>query len=385
MRLLQVAVVLVAAGSGGLAFWKTIVDVADAPKRLDAADLDGDGDVDLFVLADGAGEAASLQVLLNEGGQFTPGWSATQSTSEQNLPWDLDLADTDDDGDADALYLLPYGAPYQRFNDGDAGFDDLEFVPTFAGRAEQEPVDMDDDGDIDLVYYEEDIVGYFGTLEGSGDGTFDFDLSTETWFGFGAFDLARRFELGDIDGDGLRDAAMASKNGLQFIPTGPPGPGGTLPGFLDDHVKLYATPCADVALADLDGNGLLDIMATVPSLHSVVVFLTQPAGGFTGPTFFPAGSTPGAITATDMDLDGRADVVVTNPTTSRVNVLLGTGAGGFGAPEDFRVGQRPVDVVAADFDDDGDPDLAVACSIAGHVTVLINNAAPAQPVIEGAR
>ncbi|HZL99137.1 MAG TPA: FG-GAP-like repeat-containing protein, partial [Planctomycetota bacterium] len=248
MRLLQVAVVLVAAGSGGLGFWKSIVDVPDVPKRLDAADLDGDGDVDLFVLADAAGEASSLQVLLNDGGQFTPGWSATQSLSEQDLPWDLDLADTDNDGDADALYLLPYGAPYQRFNDGDAGFDDLEFVPTFAGRAEQEPVDMDDDGDIDLVYYEEDIVGYLGTLQGSGDGSFEFDLSTETW-GLGSFDLARRIEIGDIDGDGLRDAAMASKNGLQFIPTRPPGAGSTLPGFFDSET-LYVTACADVDLAD---------------------------------------------------------------------------------------------------------------------------------------
>ena len=384
MRLLQVAVVLVAAGSGGLGFWKTIVDVPDAPRRLDAADLDGDGDVDLFVLADGAGQAASLQVLLNDAGQFTPGWSATQATGTGELPWDLDLADTDDDGDVDALYILPSGAPGQRFNDGDAGFAELQGLPAFAGRSEQEPVDMDDDGDTDLVYYEDDIVGYFGTLEGSGDGTFEFDLSTETW-GLGAPDFKRRFELGDIDGDGLRDAAMASVNGLQFIPTGPPGPFGTLPGFLDSHVKLYATPCADVALADLDGNGLLDIMATVPAIHSVVVFLTQPAGGFTGPTFFPAGSAPAAMTATDIDLDGRADVVVTNPTTGRINVLLGTGAGGFGAPEDFRVGQRPVDIVAADFDDDGDPDLAVACAIGGHVTVLINNAAMPQPVVEGAR
>jgi len=377
------AAALATAGSGGIAFWKTVVDVRDSPRRLDAADLDGDGDVDLFVLADAAGNAASLQVLLNDGGQFSPGWSATQPTGTLQLPWDMDLADTDDDGDADALYVLPSGGPSQRFNDGDAGFDDLEFTPAFALRAEQEPADMDDDGDVDLVYYEEDVVGYFGTLEGSGDGSFEFNLATETW-GLGGFDLARRFEIGDIDGDGLRDAAMASIDGLQFIPSHPLGPVGTMPGFEDD-IKLSATPCADVALADLDGNGRLDVMATAPSLHSVVVFLTQTAGGFTGPAFFPAGSTPGAISAADMDLDGHADVIVTNPTTGRVNVLLGTGTGSFGAPEDFRVGRRPVDVVASDFDDDGDTDIAVACSQGGHVTVLLNNTAPRQPEIVGWR
>jgi hypothetical protein len=383
MRLLQVAVVLVAAGSGGLAFWKTVVDVPDAPRRLDAADLDSDGDVDLFVLADAAGEVATLQVLLNDGGEFSPGWSTMQPTSSLDLPWDMDLADTDNDGDADALYVLPSGGSYQRFNDGDAGFDDIEFVSVFAQRTEQEPADMDDDGDVDLVYYEEDIVGYFGTLVGSGDGTFEFDLSTETW-GLGTYDLARRFEIGDIDGDGLKDAAIASINGLLFVPSHAQGPPGTMP-FFEDGLKLYATPCADVALADLDGNGRLDVLATLPSQHSVVVFRTQTAGGFIGPTFFPAGSTPTAITTTDLDLDGHADVIVTNRTTGRVNVLLGAGDGSLGEPEDFRVGQRPVDVVAADFDDDGDPDLAVACSIGGHVTVLINNSALPQPEIEGWR
>ena len=385
MRLLQVAVVLVAAGSGGLMFFKTVVDLPDAPRRLDAADLDGDGDVDLFVIADAAGNAASLRVLLNDGGQFSPGWNATQTAGAQSLPWDVDLADTDDDGDVDVFAVRPPGAPFQRLNDGSGGFDDLEDVPSFAGRAEQEPVDMDDDGDTDLVYYEEDFVGYFGTLEGFGDSTYEFDLSTEVW-GLAQPDLARRFELGDINGDGLKDAAMASIDGLHFIPTGPHPSGGTLPCFLDNqHQKIFATSCADVALADLDGNGLLDILATVPSIHAVVVYLSQGGGGFTGPTFSPAGASPAAMTTTDMDLDGHADVIVTNPTTGRVNVLLGAGDGTLGAPEDFRVGQRPIDIVAADFDDDGDPDLAVACSIGGHVTVLLNNSALPHAVIGGWR
>jgi hypothetical protein len=382
---LLAAAALATAGSGGLAFWKTVVDVPDSPRRLDAADLDGDGDVDLFVLADAAGDAASLQVLLNHNGEFSPGWSATQPTlGVWDLPWDVDLADTDGDGDADVLYLVePGSSPQQRFNDGDGSFTGAVNLPVYAPRSEQEPADMDDDGDIDIVYYEEDLFGYFGTLEGFGDGGFEFDFATETW-GLGDFDPARRFEIADLDGDGLKDAVMASKNGLQVIPSGPPAPGHSLPHFLLD-VQLYATACADVALVDLDGNSTLDLVATVPSLHSIVVFRTLPAGGFSAPRFYTAGATPRAIAAADLDLDGHADVVVTNPTTSRINVLLGVGDGTFGAAEDFRVGKQPVDIVAADFDHDGDSDLAVACAEAGHVTVLINESALPHALIEGWR
>src|SRR5262245_13264857 len=200
------AVSLIIAGYGGQLFTPKKVDVRDAPQRLDAADLDGDGDVDLFVVADG--ELASLQVLLNDGGEFTPGWSAVQSAGSAALPYDVDLADTDNDGDPDVLYIMPFwSSPLQRFNDGTGQFSSAAGVPVYAPSPAQEPADMDGDGDVDLVYYENDAIGYFGTMQGDGSGSFQFDFSTETWFGLSCCDLARQIELGDITGDGVPDAA----------------------------------------------------------------------------------------------------------------------------------------------------------------------------------
>ena len=386
MRMVILSVAALAAATGGSLFVPHLVDVEDAPKRLDATDLDGDGDVDLFVLADVNGQAASLQVLLNDGGQFTPGWSATQSgTASPQHSWDLDLADTDGDGDADALYVVSYGSPYETFNDGSGSFSPAQELSNYAPQPAQEAADMDQDGNLDLVYFEEDLIGYLGTQKGDGRGGFEFDFSTETWFGFIGADFARRFELGDISGDGIPDTAMASTNGLQYMESGPIG--GSFSGLpvWKPQVHLYTTACGDVALADFDGNSTLDIVATVPSIHSIVTFLKQPQGGFGPPRFTTAGAAPLAIAAADLDLDGHPDVAVTNPATGRVNVLLGTGTGTFKPPEDFRVGREPVDIVAADFDDDTDVDLAVACTVGGHVTVLINDTAMPQPVIEGAR
>jgi hypothetical protein len=375
MRVFVVAVSsLLVAGGAGVGFQVTTVDVPDEPRRLDAADVDGDGDVDLCVVSDGPGQTSSLQVLLNDGGgAFTPGWSASHGAGSLELPWDLDLADTDNDGDPDLLYAVPSGAPYERFNDGSGNFDTFGSIPSYSLRAAQEPGDLDDDGDIDLVYYEEDIIGYFGTLKGEGDGTFEFDFATEIWSGLGGFDLSRRFVLGDVNVDGLLDTAMASRNGLQIIKGASFGPPYPMPGWQAPE-KIYTAPCLDVALADFDGNSRLDVVATVPSEGAIVVMLIQPTGAFGPPSLYSAGTHPGAIAVADLDLDGAADVIVANPRLALVHVLHGTGAGGFGAPEPHVVGRRPTDVLATDLDADGDADIAVTCGAAGHVAVLTNDA-----------
>ena len=370
-------------GSGGLTFTLEVVQLADAPRRLAASDLDGDRDVDLFVLADRQGDSALLQALTNDGaGGLSLGWSEIQAAGTLPLPWDVDLADTDGDGDADLLYVIPSGAPYERFNDGQGHFDEFGHVPAFALRAEQNPADLDEDGDVDLVYYEEDIIGYFGTLEGQGDGSFDFDLSTEVFGGLGSFDLARRFDLGtgegsgdpsgDLTGDGLRDTVMASTNGLQLIAGKPPSGGSALPGWSAPQ-SLGVTDCADVIQVDLDGDARPDVAASVPSMNAVVVFLALPSGGLGEPSFYIAGRKPNAIASADLDLDGHVDVVVANPTTSSLTVLRGSAGGVLLAPEPHLVGRRPTDVAAADLDGDGDLDLAVACAISRRVALLFND------------
>jgi hypothetical protein len=373
MRLvLLVALLLIVGGSGGLTFVLTNVDVDGAPRRLDAADLDGDGDIDLFVLADGDGQSASLQVLRNDGGTFSSGWSALESADSDDLPWDVNLADTDGDGDRDVLYVHPAANPRERFNDGAGNFPTTGFIDSFSQRAQQEPADTDENGDVDLVYLEADIVGYFGTMKGKGDGTFDWDVSTETIVP-GSADTACRFVLGDVTGDGWPDAAMASINGLQFMRGEGPDGGSTLPGFIPSVLKLYPKACLDVVLVDLNGDGRLDIVASVPSSNCVAVLVTR-ASGQPGPArLFSAGTAPDAIAAADLDLDGNSDVVAANPTTKSVTVLRGTGSGGLFAPASLTVGRRPTDIVAADLDDDGDTDLAVTCALDGAVSVLLND------------
>jgi hypothetical protein len=373
--LLLVVTSLLVVGAGGLDFGLSTVDVTDTPRRLDAADLDGDGDVDLMVLEQTSGSTYTVQVLTNGHGQLVPGWSGAGPTSSPGSAiWDLDLADTDSDGDTDVVYVVPFGATVQRFNDGLGHFDAAGgSVPTYSFQFEHEIADMDGDGNVDIVFYEPDIFfdTYFGTLKGFGNGIFAWGYS-EPIFLSADMENPRRIALGDITGDGLLDAAFTSPvSGLRVFKGKPSATGSSLPDWGLPQL-VYTKPCADAVMADLVGNGRLHLVASVPSLDAVAVIRLGAGGAFGAARMFGAGPAPGAMVAADLDLDGAEDVIVTNPTNGTVTVLQSTGTGGLKPPVRIDVGANPSDIVAADLDNDGDVDLAVTCAVAGHVALVFN-------------
>src|SRR5207253_2255646 len=88
---------------------------------------------------------------------------------------------------------------------------------------------------------------------------------------------------------------------------------------------------------------------------------------------FTTGTLPFFVAVADVNGDGKLDLAGTNDSSTTVSVLLGNGHGTFAAKQDFTTGTNPFSVVVADINGDGKLDLVAANSGSNTVSVLLGN------------
>src|SRR5205823_1725651 len=98
-----------------------------------------------------------------------------------------------------------------------------------------------------------------------------------------------------------------------------------------------------VAVADVNGDGFPDLAVanygTLPTRpgHTVSLLLGNGDGSFGTRQSFAAGSLPRSVAVADVNGDGLPDLVVANARGNSVSVLLGNGDGSFQPQRTFDV------------------------------------------------
>ena len=185
-----------------------------------------------------------------------------------------------------------------------------------------------------------------------------------------AGDDPRDVAVGDFNGDGVQDLAVANADSVTvFLGNGSGG------FYVADGSPFHVgTGPASLAVGDFNGDGIQDLAAANRLSDTVTVLLGNGSGGFLEATGSPfaTGTSPASMIAADFNGDGIQDLAVTNADTNDVTVLLGNASGGFAAASGnpYAAGNGSGSLAAGDFNGDGIVDLAVANFGDGDVTIL---------------
>ncbi|MFC6221990.1 FG-GAP-like repeat-containing protein [Hymenobacter artigasi] len=186
--------------------------------------------------------------------------------------------------------------------------------------------------------------------------------------------------IGDVDGDGLPDLVVANSSSTTVSVLRNTSAAGTVSFAAKVDFATGTTPIA-VSIGDVDGDGRPDLAVANYGSSTVSVLRNTGTAGtvsFAAKVDFAVGLYPYSVSTGDLDADGRPDLAVANSGSATVSVLRNTSAAGtvsFATKADFATGTNPLSVSMGDVDGDGRPDLAVANYGSNTVSVLRNTSA----------
>jgi hypothetical protein len=335
---------------------------------LIAVDVNGDGARDLVA----ANFLSTVSTFLNSpSGVFG---AAISSPSGGGVSYNVRAGDFDEDGKVDLVVVHPFrnAIGFLR-GDGAGHFTVAATVPAGTSPTKLEVGDVDGDGHLDIAYVSL-TAGTAAVLFGNGAGGFASPVAVPLAPGA----LPSALALGDMNGDGGVDIVVANA-GLDSV-TRIMNKG--LRTFGDARSKSVHSSPDTVALGDMDRDGNLDVVVGHSSDQRVTV--VGGVGAATSPdwgaiTDIDKASPTSEVALADVDGNGTLDVIATGlsatqlPNVVRVLTNDGTSHLMVAATIDVPgVDEQPNNVVAAQLDSDGAIDIATADFFDSKISVFRN-------------
>ncbi len=218
-------------------------------------DINQDGKNDIIYLGIGNWNIGfTSEVWLNTGTTGAPAFTLSNVFSNSTNRSSADFGDIDGDGDLDIVSGgNSWGAEIYVNNGG--VFTSANYIGDYSGFTSL--VDWDNDGDLDMIYY--DSYNNSGLKLNRNDGNGNFE-STGTvlfnWVEVGyPLNYAGQFMLVDVNNDGFKDAVIGDGNGVQgtrvLINNGC--------SFVMQSYVLNSGPSYGMTNADFNGDGFKDV------------------------------------------------------------------------------------------------------------------------------
>ena len=328
------------------------------PEKIKAADIDGDGDLDIVAYGrelnwyenvDGMGnfgQEKNIAALPNGGTGVT-----------------LHTADFDNDGDVDILCAKINQLTVHRNTDGFGNFAVMQVftVGLTSTKLLAAPTDMDNDGDLDIVCFytvaNSPFQGKLVWFENNGNATFAAEqIITSSSSALSATSI---LHLADVDADGDDDIILGHSNFSKISWLKNSGSNGTFDAPI--IVTTAAPAITSIITSDFDNDGDIDIVSAASGDNQVSWYSnTDGAGTFSGENVITSNATSSnSVWVGDINNDNTKDIVYTG--TNEIGWISHNGSGGFGTEQVITNKAFNVkSVIMADLDGDGKDDLVSA-------------------------
>ncbi|MBD2211246.1 VCBS repeat-containing protein [Nostoc linckia FACHB-104] len=316
---------------------------ANGARSVYAADVDGDGDLDVLS-ASGEDKIAWYE---NNGSES---FTERIITTTAEFAFSVYAADVDGDGDLDVLSASVNDDTIAWYeNNGSQGFTERIITTTADGARSVYAADVDGDGDLDVLSASanDDTIAWY---ENNGSQGFTERIITTT------ADAAFSVYSADVDGDGDLDVLSAStvdntiawyeNNGSQ--------------GFTERIITTTADRARSVYAADVDGDGDLDVLSASAFDDTIAWYENNGSQSFTKRIITTTADFAESVYAADVDGDGDLDVLSASVNDDTIAWYENNGSGGFTERIITTTADGAYSVYAADVDGDGDLDVLSA-------------------------